>query len=140
LASFYLDACINPKLGDELQKLGHATATSRSAGLALDAPDPRQLLESVRRNAIFLSHDAGFLSLHDAWHRWSREWGVAPWPPALPPILLFPHYDPRRAPLWLLPYAAGQLDAFVAGGQAVYNSIHQWKPAIGHWVATPYKE
>jgi hypothetical protein len=140
VASFYLDACINPKLAVELRALSHAAITSREASVALDASDPQQLLETVHRNAIFLTHDVGFVGLHDAWHRWSREWAVTPWPPILPAILVFPHYDARRAPLWLLPYSAGQLDGFVAGGRAIHNSLYQWKPALADWVACPFKE
>ena len=140
MASFYLDACINPKLADELRALRHEAITARDAGLALDAPDPRQLLEAVHRNAVFLTHDAGFVAFHDAWHRWSREWGVTPWPPKLPPILVFPHYDARRTQLWLLPYTAAQLDVFVGSGRTASNSLHHWKPATGDWVEMRYRE
>lgn len=77
MADFYIDNDVAVALADTLKHAGHSAITTRDLNL-LKASDAEQLLVASLRQRIFVTHNrADYELLHDAWGRWSKEWGVS---------------------------------------------------------------
>jgi hypothetical protein len=74
---FFLDENVSGRLGQALRDFGHDVLTTAASGRK-GASDVDQLSFAARTNRILVTLDTGhFELLHEAWHRWSHDWGVA---------------------------------------------------------------
>ena len=127
MANLYLDHGINRHITPVLQHAGHDVVTARSRGLQR-AGDDEHLLVATRADRILVTHDQDFITLHNAWRRWSAEWGVS----ALHPGILIVAQPPVAPAL----YGAQELAAFLAMGHVLTNELYRWTPDRG-WVHHP---
>jgi len=72
-----LDENVSGRLGDAIRAFGYDVLTTDALGRK-GASDVDQLSFAALSRRLLITHDAGhFELLHEAWHRWSRDWGVA---------------------------------------------------------------
>jgi hypothetical protein len=76
MARFFLDNDFPLGVGVALARVGHDVTSARSTNRE-HRRDDDQLLHASHEQRIILTHNKrDFELLHDAWHRWSRSWGV----------------------------------------------------------------
>jgi hypothetical protein len=76
VAHLFLDNDFPLDAGGGLRLLGHDVETARSTQRE-DQTDDAQLLYAANSGRILVTHNwKDYLLLHDAWHRWSRNWGI----------------------------------------------------------------
>jgi hypothetical protein len=76
VAQLFLDNDFPLDAADGLRLLGHDVETARSTQRE-DQTDDAQLLYAANGARILVSHNwKDYLLLHDAWHRWSKDWGT----------------------------------------------------------------
>ncbi len=75
MAAFYLDEGIPISLADILTETGHDTITAFSQGMK-GRPDGHHLLLATQQQRTVITYDNGFITLHDAWRRWTMSWSV----------------------------------------------------------------
>lgn len=77
MANFYIDNDVALEVAEFLSAVGHTAGTARAVGRE-GSTDEEQLLVASQGGRIFVTHsEHDFISLHDAWQRWSAAWGVA---------------------------------------------------------------
>ncbi len=78
VADFFLDADVDPRLGESLVGRGHTFRTTRQES-RLDATDDVQLLIATDLRRLLVTHNEDdFLLLYRAWRSLSRRWHVQP--------------------------------------------------------------
>lgn len=72
----YLDENVSGRLGEMLRTFGHDVFTTDDLGRK-GSTDGDQFSFTAHAGRVFVTHDAGdFELLHEAWRRWSHDWGV----------------------------------------------------------------
>jgi hypothetical protein len=109
-----------------LRALGYDIVASRE--VAYDrANDDETLSFAARTGRILLTHDVeDFELLHDAWSRWSTEWGVERHHAG---ILILPQEWPNDR-------KAQEIDAFLKTDLDLTNRLFRWKASTG-WEVRP---
>lgn len=75
---FHVDHNVSQRLTRLLVARGYDAVAAHDLGLDR-ASDARHLLLAAKQGRIVLTHnERDFLLLHDAWLRWSADWGVEP--------------------------------------------------------------
>lgn len=108
-----------------MRAYGHDVLAAGQFGLARSRDDAL-VLYAAQQGRVFLTHNLkDFRLLHDAWHRWSTAWGVAPRHPG---IVIYPQgWPPVRAGQEL----ASLLHRIPPGS----NTLYVWE--IDRWVDYP---
>ena len=120
MPGLHLDNCVAKQVARLLTQAGYSVVTAAELGLQR-APDGRQLLEAAQQGRVFISHNADhFTSLHDAWHLWSRRWGVSA---VHADILLSPHALPH--------VEVRHIAENMASGCPLTNELYRWRPRGG---------
>ena len=129
MTDFFLDADVDPVLGDLLEVKGHTARTTRHVGRH-DASDDQQLLLATDLGRLLVTHNKrNFVLLYRAWRSLSARWGVAPEEHAgiialpQPPALL-----PRRAAI--------EIDNLVRGARNLWGRFFEYDLKWG-WVTGP---
>lgn len=103
--------------------LGHAVTTTDDLGLER-ATDELQLLTAAERGLILLTNnERDYVLLHDAWHRWSAAWGVAPMHAGI--------IVPKQA--WPFERATTEVGRLLDSGVDFTNALYQWHGVLG-WI------
>src|SRR5439155_6703597 len=93
MASLYLDHGVAIAVTPPLLAAGHDVVIARRV-VPRTAGDDLHLLTATHLGRILVTYDADFILLHNAWRRWSRDWGISrlhtgilltPQPPFAPP-------------------------------------------------------
>jgi len=95
------------------------------------AYDGHHLLVAAQTGRILVTHNANdFITMHDAWLRWSTAWRVTPRPQ---------HAGILVVPQSLRPPAAivAAVVAFVGTRIALPNEIHAYDEDVRQWVQNP---
>ncbi len=122
MSGLHLDNCVAKQVARLLIQAGYSVVTAAELGLKR-APDGRQLLEAAQQSRVLISHNADhFTALHDAWHLWSRSWGVSALHAG---ILLIPHAVPQ--------VEVRYIDEIMASGWPLANELYRWR-VRGGWV------
>ncbi len=103
--------------------------TSDPLGLHL-APDGHHLLMAAQAGRIFVTHNAkDFITMQDAWVRWSGAWGVTLMHAG---ILVIPQG-------WTPLYAAREIAQFLSNRVSLPNEIDAYDadPNVQQWVRDP---
>lgn len=125
MARFHLDHNVSQKIAPLLRTAGHDVVTARELRME-SAGDEEHLLIAAKSGRILVTYNVkDFRLLHDAWQRWSRDWGVIRHHAG---ILIIPDN-------WLAPYAVWQLDAFVQATPSISNELHEWNQIWRHRTA-----
>jgi hypothetical protein len=124
-ARFYLDNDVPRDVIDLLRAAGHDAVHCRSI-FAVDPGDDRHLLEAKRQNRILVTHNGGdYILLHDAWRRWSQDWGVTAEHGG---ILVLPQSN--AAEVFRL------IDVFLSQNLPIRNELYGYRTR-GGWVRRP---
>ena len=120
MADLYLDEDVRRDAIVLLQGLGHAVVHARD--YRKGAKDDVQLLTAMRAGWILVTNNrSDFELLHDAWHHWSQEWGIAR-----------PHTGilvTRNT--WLPERLAHTINSFFATGRPATNRLYRWVETRG---------
>jgi hypothetical protein len=109
-----------------LKGRGHDARTAVDVGMS-HATDEDHLLTAARNGWTLVTNDAeDFILLHDAWHRWSREWRVTPTHSG---ILI-------AMQTWKAERLAAEVEEFLGRGLPLENRLYQWK-WTGSWPQRP---
>lgn len=128
MAAFLLDHNVSSKLVPLLYVRGHTATTARAVQMD-SAGDERILLAAATQERILVTHNIkDFQLLHDAWHLWSRTWGVKSDHMG---ILIIPDYH-----RWIPIRAAREIDTFIAQEFSLTNTLYEWKARDG-WQRRP---
>ena len=121
MADLYADRNIRGGVRLRLRALGHVVTTTDE--LRLDrATDDLQLLTAAERGWILLTYnERNYVLLHDAWHRWSAAWGVAPQHAGI--------IVPRQE--WSAERATAEVDRLLETVALFTNALYQWHGALG---------
>ena len=76
MASLYLDHGVAVAVTPPLLAAGHDVLIARHV-VPRTAGDDLHLLTATHLGRILVAYDADFILLHDAWRRWSRDWGIS---------------------------------------------------------------
>jgi hypothetical protein len=109
---------------ESLRRRGYDIVASRE--ISLDrAFDDEQLLYAARSGRVLLTHDIeDYQLLHDAWRRWSVDWGVERQHVG---ILILPQE-------WAHERKAGEIDRFLRTSPDLANQLYRWQTSTG-WQA-----
>ena len=122
MAALYLDEDVHQAATDLLDALGHSTLHARVH--AKGAGDDAQLLIAARDNRVLVTcNRKDFVLLHDAWQRWSQEWGVHPQHAGI--LVVRNEWTPQSI--------AERVDAFFALGRPTANRLYRYVAERG-WV------
>lgn len=123
MASVYLDHNVPADAAGFLRADQHVVRSAVEVQLERATGDV-QLLEAARRGWVIVTNNVrDFILLHDAWHLWSREWGVTPQHAGI--LLTRQTWNARRL--------ADEVSGFLATGPALTNQLYQWHGERG-WV------
>ncbi|HET8632403.1 MAG TPA: DUF5615 family PIN-like protein [Thermomicrobiales bacterium] len=76
MTDLYLDNDVALQVLPILRAAGHGVWATRDLGRTR-ASDADQLLFAARNGWTLITHNRGhYVLLHDAWRRWSADWGV----------------------------------------------------------------
>jgi hypothetical protein len=128
VAEIYFDHNVVAAAAGPLRQMGHSVRTASNIGMARASDDEHFLLAAQRGWLTITSNGRDFILLHDAWHRWSAAWGVAP-PPVHGGVLVV---DAR----WLVPRLVGEIVAFLGLNLPTPNHLYTHHPARG-WAPYP---
>ncbi len=129
---FHLDQDIGRKLKDHLNAHysdPNCAKTAAELGLHL-APDGHHLLMAAQADRIFVTHNAkDFITMQDAWVRWSGAWDVTPMHAG---ILIIPQ-------VWIPLYAAREIARFLGTRASLPNEIYAYDADsnVQRWVRNP---
>jgi len=132
---FYLDQDVNKALKRALQAYypeSDCEVTAAESGLHL-AYDGHHLLHAAQNRRILVSHNGkDFITMHDAWARWSAAWGVAPQRARHYGILIIPQS-------WRPPVAAREISQFLGPHDLLPDQIYAYdtSPDVQQWVKDP---
>jgi hypothetical protein len=123
MAELYADRNIRRDIRLRLRALGHVVTSTED--LRLDrATDDVQLLTAAERGWILLTYnERDYVLLHDAWHRWSAAWGVAPQHAGI--------IVPRQQ--WPEAHATAEVDRLLQTEASFTNALYLWHGALG-WI------
>ena len=106
---------------ERLRALGYDIISSRDVAYAR-ANDDEALTFAARDGRVLLTHDIDdFELLHDAWRRWTTEWGVVRHHAG---ILILPQEWPNDR-------KADEIDAFLSTDPDLKNQLYRWKASTG---------
>ncbi len=130
--TFHLDQDVGRKLKDHLNAhYSDPTCAKTAAELGLHlASDGHHLLMAAQADRIFVTHNAkDFMTMQDAWVRWSKAWGVAPTHAG---ILII-------AQAWTPIVAAREIAQFLGDRVSLSNAIYAYDadPNVQRWVRNP---
>jgi hypothetical protein len=128
---FHLDQDVGRRLKEQLN-LRYADDVARTAtDLGLQrASEGHHLIEAAKANRIFVTSNVrDFITIHDAWIRWSAEWGIQR---SHAGILIIPQ-------LWGPQKAAYEIASFLNGRTTIPNEIWGYDndPAMQRWIQNP---
>jgi len=128
---FHLDQDVN-KLVKQYLNAHYADDVAKTAAeLGLSrASDGHHLLVAAQANRIFVTHNGkDFITIQDAWVRWSAAWGVTPTHAG---ILII-------SQAWLPPQAAWEIGQFLGDRVSLPNAIYGYDsdPTVQRWVQNP---
>ncbi len=104
-----------------LRGFGYDVVASREIAYER-AFDDEQLIFAARHGRVLLTHNGDdFDLLHDAWRRWSLEWGVQR---SHAGILVLPQE-------WTHERKAREIDHFLRSGPALANQLFRWRIGTG---------
>jgi hypothetical protein len=125
LPALYFDSNVTNRAARLLAARGLDVRMAADVGMQ-HAIDAEHLLRAAQEGWLLVTNDTDFLDLHDAWHLWSRAWGV----------------EPRHGGVlvgiqsWAYQKVAAEVEAFVAQGIDPANTLYQWRWGHG-WLARP---
>ena len=127
MAALYLDHGVALAVIAPLQNAGHDVLTVKNLGLRA-AGDDHHLLAAAHLGRILVTYDADFILLHNAWRRWSADWGVSPRHSG---ILITP-----QPPVCSAERAVRELVAVLTSSYAFKNELYRWVAGAG-WIHHP---
>ena len=119
---FHLDHNVSQKISPLLRTMGHDVVTARDLRMEAAGDEEHLLVAANSVRTLVTSNVKDFRLLHDAWQRWSQDWGIEKRHAG---ILIIPD-------TWLAPYATQQLDAFIQITSSVVNELHEWNHLWRH--------
>jgi hypothetical protein len=122
----YFDHNVVAAAADPLRQLGYSVRTASNIGKARASDDEHFLLAAQGGWLTVTNNGRDYILLHDAWHRWSRAWHVAP-PPVHGGVLVIDA-------TWRVPRIVGEVGAFYAQGFPIQNCLYTHHPEKG-WVS-----
>jgi len=131
-AQFHLDQDVDKRLKEHLNvHYGNDEAVKTAAELGLHRSlDGHHLLAAAQAGRIFVTHNGkNFITMQDAWVRWSGAWGVTPMHAG---ILII---SQGLTPL----YAAREIAQFLGNRVSLPNEIYAYDadPNVQRWVRDP---
>lgn len=128
---FHLDQDVDKRLKEHLNAHYSDDVAKTAAELGLHrAPDGHPLLMAAQAGRIFVTHNGkDFITMQDAWVRWSGAWGVTPMHAG---ILIIPQ-------VWTPLYAAREIAQFLGDRVSLPNEIDAYDadPNVQRWVRDP---
>ncbi len=122
MPAFYADHNVSLELAQRLRLMGHILVTARDLGLGW-ATDDEHLLVAARATQTLITHNRkDFVLLHNAWIRWTGEWGVEQQHGG---ILITPQ-------TLAVSQAAIEIDKFTKAGQPLVGRLYEWRG--GRWI------
>jgi len=94
------------------------------------ALDGHHLLTSAQAGRIFVTHNTkDFITIHDAWVRWTSAWGVKATHAGI--LVISQKWDPEQA--------AAEITRFLGPRTALPNEIYGYvaAPTVNQWVQNP---
>ncbi len=126
---FHLDQDVGARLKNQLNIRYADDVAKTAAELGLQrASDGHHLIEAAKANRIFVTNNGkDFITMQDAWMRWSAEWSVDPTHAG---ILIVPQsWGPQQA--------AQEIAAFLGNRVTLSNEIWSYDEAIQQWIQNP---
>lgn len=120
-AELYFDHNVPYDAAVYLRDAGYSVRTASNIGKATASDDEHVLIAALNRWFTVTTNGRDFILLHDAWHRWSRQWRVSP---AHAGILII------RAD-WVANRIAGEIHAFLQQEVPIENRLYTWDVALG---------
>ena len=117
MTALYFDHNVKGKVARILASQGQTACTARDVGM-WRATDEEHLLFAATQGWLLVTNDRDFILLHDAWHRWSREWNVHP---VHAGILL-------TVQSWSTQVLVTNVASFLAAGPPTDNLLYTWEP------------
>lgn len=126
---FHLDQDVGARLKHQLDVRFADDVAKTAAELGLQrASDGHHLIEAAKANRIFVTNNGkDFITMQDAWMRWSAEWGVHPEHAG---ILIIPQS-------WGPHLTAQEIAAFLGDRVTLPNEIWGYDEANQEWVQDP---
>lgn len=129
---FHLDQDVDKRLKGHLNAYyGDAEAAKTAAELGLHrATDGHHLLMAAQADRIFVTHNAkDFITMQDAWGRWSKAWGVSPTHAGI--LIISQAWSPL--------VAAREIAQFLGNRVSLPNEIYAYDadPNVRRWVRNP---
>jgi len=123
VVTFYLDRKLAVRVADALHRRGHQAVRTP---LAPASPDYAHLLFAALRGWILVTHNGrDFKLLHGAWQTWPVALNVGGWPRHAGIVV------PPQHLRWTEERTADELDALVASGRRLADTLYEWRASAG---------